>query len=73
VLGDGPLADEKDGVVAYSSAHLDGVDGEFVVRRSGHSTQGDPRTIEEVRRLLVEHAAAEFEGDDCRAAAAVVR
>jgi len=73
VLGDGPLADGKDGVVAYSSAHIEPVDSELVVRGAGHSVQDDPRAIEEVRRLLAEHAAAVFEGDACRAPAAVAR
>jgi pimeloyl-ACP methyl ester carboxylesterase len=56
VKGDGPLETETDGVVAYSSAHLDGVASELVVR-SGHSVQQAPEAIEEVRRILVEHAA----------------
>jgi len=43
-----------DGVVQYTSAHLKGVDSELVVR-SGHSCQSHPRTIEEVRRILLEH------------------
>lgn len=42
------------GVVEYKSAHIDGVESELVVR-SGHSTQA-PETIEEVRRVLYEHA-----------------
>lgn len=32
-----------------------GVESELIVP-SGHSTQGEPRTIEEVRRILYEHA-----------------
>jgi pimeloyl-ACP methyl ester carboxylesterase len=44
----------NDGVVEYSSAHLNGVESERVVR-SGHSTQGHPETIEEVRRILLQH------------------
>jgi len=44
----------KDGVVAYRSAHLEGVESEFVVR-DGHSCQGNPLVIEEVRRILLEH------------------
>ena len=44
----------NDGVVEYSSAHLDGVESELVVR-SGHSAQGHPVTIEEVRRILLRH------------------
>jgi hypothetical protein len=26
-----------------------------VIHHSGHSTQGDPRTVDEVRRILLEH------------------
>ena len=55
VLGDGPLEDEVDGVVAYKSAHIEGVDSEIVIHHSGHSTQGDPRTVDEVRRILLLH------------------
>ena len=54
VLGDGPVTGKTDGVVAYESAHIDGVESEKIVR-SGHSTQGHPETIEEVRRILREH------------------
>lgn len=46
-----------DGVVKYSSAHITGVESELVVR-SGHSCQGMPKTIEEVRRILREHLRA---------------
>jgi pimeloyl-ACP methyl ester carboxylesterase len=53
VEGDGPLEDEVDGVVAYKSAHIDGVDSELVVRHSSHSTQSNPRTIDEVHRILL--------------------
>jgi triacylglycerol esterase/lipase EstA (alpha/beta hydrolase family) len=44
----------NDGVVEYKSAHIDGVASELVVN-SGHSTQDHPETIEEVRRVLLEH------------------
>jgi hypothetical protein len=44
----------NDGVVEYQSAHIDGVESEFIVR-SGHSCQGHPFAIEEVRRILMEH------------------
>jgi hypothetical protein len=54
VLGDGPVTGKTDGVVAYESAHIQGVASELVVR-SGHSTQGHPETVEEVRRILREH------------------
>ena len=53
VLGTGPLTGKTDGVVAYESAHIEGVASELVVR-SSHSTQGHPETIEEVRRILRE-------------------
>lgn len=43
-----------DGVVPYSSAHLDGVASEKVVR-SDHGVQKDPAAIMEVRRILLEH------------------
>jgi pimeloyl-ACP methyl ester carboxylesterase len=55
-LGDGPLETRDDGVVEYSSAHIDGVDSELVVR-GGHSAQGNPATIAEVRRILLEQLA----------------
>jgi len=54
VKGDGDPKLGDDGVVAYTSAHLDGMESEFIVR-SGHSCQGHPFTIEEVRRILLEH------------------
>ena len=51
-----PFETGKDGVVAYQSAHIAGVESELVVFPCGHSTQGTPTTIEEVRRILYEHA-----------------
>lgn len=55
VLGDGdPKASGRDGVVAYSSAHVDYAKSEFIVR-SGHSCLDHPGTIQEVRRILHEH------------------
>lgn len=57
VNGDGPRERGSDGVVAYESAHIDGVESEFVVN-SSHSAQGLPETIEEIRRILLVHAAA---------------
>jgi pimeloyl-ACP methyl ester carboxylesterase len=50
---DGPLDNGVDGVVAYSSAHIDGVESERVVRPSTHSTQSNPETVDEVRRILL--------------------
>ena len=46
--------DGDDGVVKYTSAHLEGVASELVVP-SAHSCQDNPITIEEVRRILLEH------------------
>lgn len=55
VQGDGPVEEGNDGVVAYKSAHLEGMESELVVR-SGHSCQSNPHTIGEVRRILLLHA-----------------
>jgi hypothetical protein len=55
VQGEGPPEDGSDGVVRYQSAHIDGVESELIVR-SGHSTQSNPHTIAEVRRILLLHA-----------------
>jgi pimeloyl-ACP methyl ester carboxylesterase len=57
VDSDGPFKDGGDGVVKYASAHIDGVASEKVVR-SSHSVQGNPDTIQEVKRILMEHAEA---------------
>jgi len=55
VAGNGPVEGSDDGVVKYESSHLEGVDSEYIVR-SGHSTQSNPYTIAEVRRILLLHA-----------------
>jgi pimeloyl-ACP methyl ester carboxylesterase len=49
-----PKEEWDDGVVPYSSAHIDGVASELVVH-SGHSAQESALAIEEVRRILVEN------------------
>jgi hypothetical protein len=54
-LQDGPLDSRNDGVVEYKSAHIDGVDSEAVIEHSDHSTQSNPLTVREVRRILLEH------------------
>jgi pimeloyl-ACP methyl ester carboxylesterase len=61
VEGDGPVEDGDDGVVKYSSAHITPVESELIVK-SNHSTQGNPRTIEEVRRILRLHAGVKAGG-----------
>ena len=43
-----------DGIVPYTSSHLDGATSELVVK-SGHSAQQNPLGIQEVRRILLEH------------------
>ncbi|HXZ25649.1 MAG TPA: alpha/beta hydrolase, partial [Nitrospiria bacterium] len=57
VLGEGDPIKGNDGVVTYASAHLDGVESEFIVRDQ-HSCQGNPLVIEEVRRILLVHLAS---------------
>ena len=57
VEGDGPVEEGDDGVVAYKSAHIEEAVSELVVRW-GHSCQGQPEVIEEVRRILFEHLGA---------------
>ncbi|MFZ4700954.1 MAG: esterase/lipase family protein [Candidatus Methylumidiphilus sp.] len=50
-----PIIQEgDDGVVKYASAHLEGAASELVVRTT-HSTQSEPQTIQEVRRILHVH------------------
>jgi pimeloyl-ACP methyl ester carboxylesterase len=57
VQGTGDLLRLNDGVVAYRSAHLAGVESEKIVH-SSHSLQSNPATILEVRRILREHVEA---------------
>lgn len=51
------ITEGDDGVVKYTSAHLEGAASELVVR-SPHSTQAEPQTIQEVRRILHLHGEA---------------
>jgi pimeloyl-ACP methyl ester carboxylesterase len=57
VLGVGSPLGLNDGVVAYRSAHLEGVESEVIVQ-SSHSLQSHPATIQEVLRILREHVGA---------------
>lgn len=57
VEGDGPVEEGDDGVVAYRSAHIDEAVSEKIIRW-GHSCQDQPETIEEIRRILLEHLIA---------------
>lgn len=61
VKGDGPKEEGDDGVVAYRSARIDEAVSELVVRWN-HSCQGQPEVIEEIRRILLDHAAAPEKG-----------
>jgi pimeloyl-ACP methyl ester carboxylesterase len=54
IQGKGQPPNGADGVVKYTSAHVDYAESEFIVR-SFHSCQGNPLTIEEVRRILLEN------------------
>jgi pimeloyl-ACP methyl ester carboxylesterase len=56
IQGDPPPQGQGDGVVKYDSAHIEGVESELVVPRWYHSVQNNPLAIEEVRRILIEHA-----------------
>jgi len=56
-LQEGPLEGRDDGVVRYSSAHIDGVESELVVEKQSHSTQSNPFAVREVRRILLEQLA----------------
>jgi hypothetical protein len=62
VKGDGDPKLGNDGVVEYSSAHLDNMASEFIVK-SGHSSQLNPLAIDEVRRILVEHLSTSSSAD----------
>lgn len=53
----GTLAGGGDGFVTYRSAHLDEVASELIVE-SGHSVQGNPQAIEEIRRVLLQYLGA---------------
>jgi hypothetical protein len=46
-----------DGVVPYASAHLDGVSSELVVPADHSHVHRHPKAVDEVRRILLDHAA----------------
>jgi pimeloyl-ACP methyl ester carboxylesterase len=52
---DPPAPGGTDGIVPYSSSHLEGVDSELIVRGL-HICLDHPAVIHEVRRILAEHA-----------------
>ncbi|HRQ90050.1 MAG TPA: alpha/beta hydrolase [Bacteroidia bacterium] len=47
-----PVEKSGDGVVPYSSSHIDGVESELVVRPSGHGVHRKGESIEEMARIL---------------------
>lgn len=71
--------DGSDGVVPYSSAHIDGVDSELVVPADHFHVHQHPGSMLEVRRILLEHArtvrpgAAEIVPVECREGDKVTR
>jgi len=57
IIGNDEKAGEKsgsDGVVSYSSTHLDNAESEIVIK-SGHSMEGNPDCIKEVLRILLQY------------------
>ncbi|SIO62216.1 hypothetical protein SAMN05444166_6981 [Singulisphaera sp. GP187] len=68
-LKPGGVVRTTDSVVNYGSAHLDGVESELIVR-SDHGVQKDPEAIQEVRRILLKHAAASGGATPSRTASA---
>jgi hypothetical protein len=52
------VAGGSDGVVPYWSSHLDGAETEVIVK-SGHNAHTHPLAIEEIKRILREHAGIE--------------
>jgi pimeloyl-ACP methyl ester carboxylesterase len=53
-----PRPGGTDGIVPYSSSHLDGVVSELVAHGS-HFCVNDPTVVAEVRRILIEHSGSE--------------
>jgi pimeloyl-ACP methyl ester carboxylesterase len=54
---DEPLEEAGDGVVKYESAHVDGVESELIVKSPHSGMQAAAPTVEEVRRIFLEHLA----------------
>jgi pimeloyl-ACP methyl ester carboxylesterase len=51
----GQKQEPGDGVVPYSSAHLEDVDSEIIVEADHNHVHQHPRAVAEVRRILLEH------------------
>jgi hypothetical protein len=75
IIGNEEAADTpggSDGVVSYTSSHLDGVESEKIVH-SGHNVQTKPLAVKELVRILREHLRAHDERVAREAAAASTR
>jgi hypothetical protein len=57
-----PARNASDGWVRFESAHLEGVESEKIVFGSGHSVHMTQAAIQELRRILIEHADATTTG-----------
>ena len=55
VLSAAASREGTDGVVPYSSAHLEGVDSELIVPADHFHVHHHPLAVQEVRRILMEH------------------
>lgn len=55
---DEPLEKAGDGVVKYQSAHVGGVESELIVKSPHSGMQAKSETVEEVRRIFLEHSAS---------------
>src|SRR5581483_5933920 len=53
----GAFAKNSDGVVNYESAHLSDVESEIIVPADHMTVHRHPRSVLEVRRILLEHLA----------------
>ena len=60
--GKGDTPDSSDGVVPYSSSHLDGAASELIVP-SGHGGYEDPAAVAEIRRILHLHVGSQSDGE----------
>ena len=60
----GDRKEPGDGIVPYTSAHLDTADSEQIVPADHFHVHQHPRAVREVRRILLEHAEAARRGGD---------
>ena len=68
----GQVAEQSDGIVSYQSAHLENVASEIVVEADHVTAHRHPRSILEVRRILLEHLAELRESRPVQNASVVV-